>query len=397
MNAASIGADPQPPLLSSEFTPDTGVVAEMVGRPLRFESERYSSTDSYAEVACDRVWRAYESLGLTGETRESIGVLLRELTGTWGELPVGTPPERACWVSIDGMPCEASVTWQDGKAGVRISLESPGDGTARSRVEDGMALTRRLAGRPGVCVDRVLRIEDLFTVDDPQGFFSIAHAVAWRTDGPPQYKIFLNPAVAGREQSAARAEEAMLRLGLERQWRALADHLGGTFTPAHEPVALALDLVGDDDFRAQLYVAHSGVSPEDIDAKAAVARDHVPGLFARALREINGPHEAPAWQRKPPVTTFTLDSRHDLPSASIYVPLIPVHDNDAAARDRVAAFLRAENVPAAEPYVCLLDALADRPLTQSLTQNFMSYRGGDAPRFCVYLAPGTYHAADVPA
>ncbi|MCC9308187.1 hypothetical protein LN042_14000 [Kitasatospora sp. RB6PN24] len=375
------------------FSADTGVIPEMIGRPLRFDSTRYRLTDTFAEVACDRVWRAHQSLGLTGESRESILALLQDLTEPWGRLPVGVPPERACWVSIDGMPFEPSIAWHDATAAVRLSIEPPGDGTAMSRMRDAMAFTRRLAGRPGVSIDRLLAVEDLFTEDDPQGFFTFAHAVAWQPDAPPAYKAFVNPAVAGREQSAARTEQAMLRLGLERPWRALVDHLGGRFDPGHEPVALALDLVGDEEFRVQLYLAHSGVSASEIDAKAAVARDHVPGLFARALQQINGPHDAAAWQRKPPVTTFTLDTRHDLPSATIYVPLIPVHDHDAAARDRVAAFLRAEGSPAADGYVRLLDDLADRPLTQSLTQNFLSYRGGDASRFSVYLAPGTYRPA----
>lgn len=391
METADPGAVPQPPAPPGEFTPGSGVIAEMVGRPMRFESTRYLPTDTYTEVACDRVWRAYESLGLTGETRESILALLQDLTGAWGRLPVGTPPKRAGWVAIDGMPFEPSVAWGDGKAGVRISLESPGDGTALSRMRDGMDFTRRLAGRPGVSLDRLLAIEDLFTEDDPQGYFTMAHAVAWRPGRHPVYKIFLNPAVAGREQSAARTAEAMSRMGLERPWRALADHLGA-FGPEHEPVAVALDLVGDDAFRAQVYVAHSGVTAEGIDAKAAVARDHVPGLFARAFRQINGPDDAPAWGRKPPVTVYTFDHRHDLPSVAAYVPMIPVHDNDAAARDRVLAFLRAEGVPEAESYAKLLDALADRPLTESLTQNFISYRGGASPRFSVYLAPGTYRA-----
>lgn len=82
------------------FSPDTGVIAEMVGRPLRFDSTRYLPTDSYAEVATDRVWRAHQSLGLTGETRASILALLQELTEPWGRLPVGTPPSApAGWPS----------------------------------------------------------------------------------------------------------------------------------------------------------------------------------------------------------------------------------------------------------------------------------------------------------
>ncbi|MFJ4686730.1 hypothetical protein [Streptomyces sp. NPDC088789] len=374
------------------FRPDTGVIAEMIGRPMRFDSPGYPPDETYAEVAADRVRRAWRSLGLTGESHASVLALLQELTQPWGGRPVGTPPERAGWVAIDGSPFEPSVAWAGDQAGVRLSLEAPGDGTAFSRMRDGMAFTRRLAGRPGVSLDRLLAIEDLFIDEDPQGYFTLAHAVAWRPGADPEYKIFLNPAVAGRERSAQRTARAMRTLGLHTPWQALANHLGGEFGPAHEPVAIALDLTGGPDFRAQLYFAHSGVGPADIDAKAAIARDHVPGLFTRALEQINGPYGTAAWRRKPPVTTFTLDTRHDLPSATVYVPLIPVHDHDAAARDRVAAFLRSEGSLSADPYSKLLDDLADRPLTESLTQNFISYRGGDTPRFSVYLAPGLYRA-----
>ncbi|MEC4019296.1 tryptophan dimethylallyltransferase family protein [Streptomyces sp. H27-D2] len=384
------GTVPAESAAPTPFTPESGVSAEMVGRALRFESRLYRPTDSYADIACDKVWRAHESLGLVGECRASILVLIRELTHPWGALPVGTPPERACWVSIDGMPFEPSIAWVDGEATVRLALEPPGAGTPQSRMEEGMAFTRRLADRPGVSIERYLRIEDLFTTEQPQGYFSLAHAVAWRPGSHPLYKIFLNPAVCGREQAAARTEEAMIRLGLERPWRALAEHLGGLDDPAHEPASLALDLIGADEFRVQLYLAHSDVSPDSIDAKSAVARDHIPGSFARALRQINGQQASSGG--KPPVTCFTLDSGQDLPGATLYIPLIPVHDNDAAARDRVAAFLRDEGADPS-PYVSVLDSLADRPLTESATQNFISYRGGDAPRFAVYLAPGTYRPA----
>ncbi|MEU5420146.1 tryptophan dimethylallyltransferase family protein [Streptomyces sp. NPDC020799] len=387
----SAGPGPQPPLRSGGFTSDTGVIAEMVGRPLRFDSDRYPLATCYAEVACDKVWRARRSLGIDAGSRESLLAFLRELTTPWGELPVGTPPEDACWVSIDGMPLETSIAWAGRKAGVRLSLESP-RGPAKRRMEDGMELTRRLAGRPGVDIDPYLKVEELFLADDPQGYFTIAHAVAWAPGADPAYKIFLNPAVHGREQAAARTEEALIRLGLEHPWRALTEHLGGSYGPEHEPVALAMDLVPGEELRTQVYLAHSGVPAADIDAKAAADPGHAPGSFARALRAVNGPDDAPEWKRKPPVTTFTLQRGRATPVATMYIPMIPVHENDAAARDRVAAFLRSEGLDA-RGYESVLSALAEGPLEHSRTQNFISYRGGETPRFSVYLAPGLYREA----
>ncbi|MFF1379493.1 tryptophan dimethylallyltransferase family protein [Streptomyces sp. NPDC058308] len=375
---------------AAALTPDTGVAAEMVGRPVCFASRRYRPTDSYADIACDKIRRGSEVLGASESEGRSRLALVRELFGAWGGLPAGEPPERACWVAIDGMPFEVSVAWADGGSELRLSLEPPSHpGTARARQEDGRAFTRGLVGRPGVSIERFLAVEDLFTDPDPRGYFALSHGVAWR-GGHPLYKIYLNPAVAGREQAVARTEEAMTRLGLERPWRALADHLGGVHGVAHEPAALALDLSDADEARCKVYLAHTGVTADAIDAQSAVARDHTPGSFTRALERVTG-SGGPGWA-KPPVTCWGFSSAEDVPSATLYVPLIPVHGDDAAAHDRVAAFMCEENVDPA-PYTAALQALTDAPLGESVTQNFLSYRGGPAPRFAVYLAPGTYRPA----
>lgn len=372
------------------LTPDTGVVAEMVGRSVRFASPRYRPTDSYAHIAADKIRRAGAVTGTSEREQRSRAALVHELCGDWGRLPAGRPPERACWVAVDGMPFEVSLAWAGGRGEVRLSLESPSHpGTPSARQEAGRDFTRRLAGRPGVSVERFLAVEDLFTDPDPQGFFSLCHAVAWRPGGPPLFKMYLNPAVAGREQAVARTREAMIRLGMERPWRALARHLGGVDGVAHEPAALALDLTGREEARCKVYLAHSGVTADDIDAQSALAHDHVPGSFARALERVTGRRSS--WA-KPPVTCWDFSSARDTPGATLYVPLIPGHADDAAARDHVTAFMREENVDP-EPYTTALHALTDGPPTRTVTQNFLSYRGGPTPRFALYLAPGTYRPA----
>ncbi|MCE7082363.1 tryptophan dimethylallyltransferase family protein [Streptomyces sp. ST2-7A] len=376
---------------AAALTPDTGVAAEMVGRSVRFESRRYQPTDSYADIACDKIRRGSEVLGASESERRARLALVRELFGAWGELPAGNPPERACWVAIDGMPFEVSFAWVDGRSELRLSFENPSHpGTPLARQEDGRAFTRGLADRPGVPIERYLAVEDLFTDGDPRGYFSFFHGVAWRQGGDPLHKIYLNPAIAGREHAAARTEEAMIRLGLERPWRLLADHLGGVHGIAHEPVGLALDLSDAREARCKVYLAHTGVTADEVDAQSAIARDHVPGSFARALERVTGCRES-GWL-KPPVTCWGFSSTRDVPGATLYVPLIPGHGDDATAHDRVAAFMREENVDPA-PYTAALHALADGPPAESSTQNFLSYRGGPTPRFAVYLAPGTYRPA----
>jgi DMATS type aromatic prenyltransferase len=289
------------------------------------------------------------------------------------------------------MPFEVSFAWVDSQSELRLTFEAPSHpGTPLSRQKEGRAFTHSLAGRPGVSIERYLAVEELFTDQNPRGYFTLSHGVAWRQGGQPLYKIYLNPAVAGREHAVARTEEAMIRLGMERPWRALSDHLGGVHGIAHEPATLALDLSDAREARCKVYLAHTGVTADDIDAQSAVARDHVPGSFARALERLTGCRES-GWQ-KPPVTCWSFSSAEEAPSATLYAPLIPGHTDDQTAHDRVAAFMREEHVDPA-PYTAALHAVTDSTLTESSTQNFLSYRGGSTPRFAVYIAPGTYFPA----
>jgi hypothetical protein len=208
--------------------------------------------------------------------------------------------------------------------------------------------------------------------------------VSFSPGAAPGLKIYLNPNIAGYEHGLERTGEAMDRLGLGRPWRAVVEHLGA----AARPVVVAMDLSAGTDARVKIYVPHLDVDADAIDRMSAVAANHVPGLFAAALRRVTG-HGGPAW-KKVPVTCLTIMAGFEAAAAAtLYVPLIPDLPHDAACCAAVTDLVR-ELGGDPSPYVALLQAVADRPLAASATHNFVSLRPGPDPRFAVYLAPDVY-------
>jgi DMATS type aromatic prenyltransferase len=359
-----------------------------------FNSARFGPWDSYLDVACDKLARAAEALAVPAGERLRMVALLRRLCQPWGEARVGSP---RYWsnVSLEGMPFELSFAWTDVPGHeLRMSFETLGEPpNPRTGLRASQEFTRRLteesAVSRGLSIESYLKVEDLVVGPDPQGMAPMAHGVAWRTgSADPLMKIYLNPNIDGFEHGLARTAEACTRLGIRPAWDALVRHLAAIKTPDPVPVVIALDLADPRQSRIKIYLPHVGVDAASIDQQAEVAQTHVKGKFERALQSITG-HGTPDW-KKAPVTCMTMTPGEDLPtSATLYAPLIPEAPDDAAARDRVCEFAREEGVDPSR-YVALLEAVGDRPLSESTTHNFVSYRPGERPRFAVYLSPGVY-------
>jgi DMATS type aromatic prenyltransferase len=317
-----------------------------------------------------------------------MAALLRRLCRPWGDAPVARP---RYWsnVSLEGMPFELSYAWGGGRGWeLRMSFETLADPpTPEAGLAACRAFTRRLADHPGASIARYLDVEDLFVAPTVVGMSPMAHGVSWSPGAAPGLKIYLNPNIAGYEHGLARTGDALERLGLARAWRAVCAGLADLGVEPR-PVVVAMDLAAQADARVKIYLPHLDVDADAIDRQAAVAADHVPGLFAAALRRVTG-HGGPAWQ-KVPVTCLTLVAGHPgAASATLYVPLAPDLPDDAAACAAVTDLVRHLGGDPS-PYAALLHAVADRPLAASATHNFVSLRPGREPRFAVYLAPDVY-------
>jgi len=357
-----------------------------------FASTRYSTLASYLDVACDKLDRAATSLRIDAAERARMAALLRRLCSPWGNAPVGRPRYYSN-VSLEGMPFELSYAW-GGERGyeLRMSFETlsePPDPCAG--LDACRAFTRRLADEPGVSLESYLKIEDLVISRRAQGMAPMAHGIAWCAGASrPAFKIYLNPNIHGYEEGLERTRQAMSRLGVGEPWRALEQHLAALGMPPPRPVVIALDLADPASSRIKVYLPHFEDDAASIDRQATVAMTHVAGRFEHALHRVTGRTTA-GWL-KMPVTCMTFAVGADLPvSATLYVPLAPDVADDAAARDRVCALVRDEGGDPSS-YVALLEALADRPLSDAATHNFVSYRPGDPSRFAVYLAPDVYRA-----
>ncbi|MDC0675898.1 tryptophan dimethylallyltransferase family protein [Nannocystis radixulma] len=353
-----------------------------------YASTRYPDDASYLDVACDKLRRAAVALDVPPARQADMTALLRRLCRPWGDAPVARP---RYWsnVSLEGMPFELSYAWGGGREWeLRMSFETLAETpTPEAGLDVCRAFTRRLADEPGAGISRYLAVEDLFVAPTVVGMSPMAHGISWTPGAAPGLKIYLNPNIAGYEHGVARTSEAMERLGLARAWRSVCDGLA-ELGVAPRPVVVAMDLSAASEARVKIYLPHLEVDAEAIDRQSAIAANHVPGAFAAALRRVTG-HTGPAW-RKVPVTCLTLVAGDSTAAAAtLYVPLNPDLADDAAACAAVSGFVReAGGDPSS--YAALLHAIADRPLTDSATHNFVSFRPGPQPRFAVYLAPGVY-------
>ncbi|RCV54069.1 tryptophan dimethylallyltransferase family protein, partial [Marinitenerispora sediminis] len=352
---------------------------------------RYRADTSLTEAALDTVRRCWDALALPAPERAEALALLERLCDPWGHTPLDAVAVPAT-VAIDGSPFEPSVAWHGDRTELRCSVETLGAAPAAAAGQAaGWALTRRLGTEFGVSVGRCLALEDLFTVAEPRGLFTIWHGVAWRPGADPLFKVYLDPQAGGPQRAGPVLDEAMRRLGAEAGWRALLEHVGGLGGAGRIPVGLALDLDDAASARIKVYLGHAGVDAAAIDRYASAARSHVPGAFAEVLRAVAGA-EGPDWPKQP-VTVYELTEGAAAPAtATLYVPVLPAAGNDAAARDRMSAFVRSVGADPA-PYAAFLAAVADRPLEETGLHNFVSYRPappGGRPRFAAYLAPGLF-------
>jgi hypothetical protein len=343
---------------------------------------------SYTDLACAKMRRGCEALGWARGQQQAVISQLAELLEPWGRWPARTAVHRS-FLANDGMPIEFSFAWSREGSEARAYVESLADPlTPRSCQEAGVALTRRLAGQPGVSLGQYLTIEDMFITADPRPPFSLWTGAVWEQGKQPWYKVFLNPQVRGARLSSAVVTEAMRRLGLRQAWAAFRDHLGDPdfADPATELAIFCLDLLDPGAARVRVYLRHAGATTGDLEHVAACAQIYYPGAFERACSGITG-HTGP-YTGKAPVTAIAFRSGEPFPtSVTLDVPLDPNLGDGAVAQERVSAALRTGGIDPAG-YLATVDALADRPLTRPARQSWFAYRPGPQPRMTVYFSIG---------
>ncbi|RKT68458.1 DMATS type aromatic prenyltransferase [Saccharothrix variisporea] len=354
-----------------------------------------SNREGLFDVACstyrefiNEKWRA-AALALDHPAGATAETELNSLLGAWADRPIGFTCEYPSFVARDGFPVEFSVSWRNGVPELRVLFESLGAvPTARSAQDAGRALTRSLAGRPGVSIERYLAVEDLFVVDDPEAFRpTVWHSLTHRPGRPPGYKVYLNPQARGVPAVPEVMLEAMSRLGLARAWEPVARSHDALAEAGHQVEFFALDLADSPEARVKVYFRHVG--PVDLDEVAALARRHDPALLEPAYRDVYG---SPVLPDNEPMTCLAFRAGVDGPDeANVYLRLPGVVRDDEEAAERIGTVLRRYGVDPAR-YRAVAAALAPRePATTLGLHELLSVRAAGArPDLGVYFRFGVY-------
>ncbi|WP_284744885.1 tryptophan dimethylallyltransferase family protein [Amycolatopsis sp. RTGN1] len=337
----------------------------MTGRARAWASVDSADTATYRDVVTAHLAAAFRAIGLDRDPTTS-------LMGDWADQPVTEFDNHHSFAANDGSPVEFSFAMTRSGAEARMGfepLDTPARLTEHHFVQQHTGDTTRLH-----------LIEDLFA--PAGGLFSIFCATAFRAEGDPLIKVYLNPSAGGRPHQAV--AEAMDRLGLTAPWARLDDRLGTGWSdsPHREIAVFALDLDASPEARVKLYLRHSGCEPTEVEQVAALAEDHQPDLFTKILTRVYG--DSTTGLAKAPMTCLAFrGSRPQPASATLYCPLDPNLGNDAEAATRVLDLLEMSGI-APEPFHALATAISGPDLTRGRRLSWLSYKQPADPVVTIY-------------
>jgi DMATS type aromatic prenyltransferase len=326
--------------------------------------------------------------------------LLYDLLGNVGSRPISEPVLWPSFVVDDHTPVEFSLAFDsDGSPTLRILVEhlAP-EATARKNLLAARRLTERLAQRYQLPLDRFEAIADLFLPDEPQGRFSLWHAVVLRPNGRHEFKVYFNPAVRGADRAPDLVAQALRRLGFAHAHDTVVAHAFRPGSMSDRFAFLALDLRPGPRSRVKVYVAHHCVRAVDIERAARAARGVLPGLAKDFCQVVGGPRVA--FTRRPLVSCYAFVSGvGDVPSGyALHLPIRDYVADDEVARGRATALLKCHG---ADPSVLdrALKIMAERPLDAGVGLiSYVSLRMGQLrPGITVYLSSEAYGMTPKPA
>ncbi|MFD0521847.1 hypothetical protein [Paractinoplanes durhamensis] len=270
-------------------------------------------------------------------------------------------------------------------------------GTQPGVIENMSAAYAFLADRSarfGLSTRRLDAVRDLFAVERPHGDFGLWCSLVFRAGHAPEFKVYLNPQIAGPDRAPDLVGEALHRLGLGASYRAMLAHAvrPGEFGRADRLAFFALDLHDGPKARVKLYLSHYDAEAADVARAAGVVAGIDPAEIVQFCTSTGGPGPFDA---RPLVGSYTLTENADRPVGySVYVPIRSYVANDQEARDLVAAALSRHGFDPA-----LLDraiaAVATRPLADGvgLIAHASLRLGPPRPGVTVYLSAEAYEVS----
>lgn len=323
---------------------------------------------SYADFITEKVRIAAHSICADEREIESIVTTVRELISPWGENAIGNAPEYRSFVTdCKGLPFEPSVNFSKTGPELRLMWEALGYPAGEKTCADpGGEVIRRLAGRPGVSLDRYLKVEDLFM---PTGLIELPAKstvwimLMWRPGEVPKFKAYMYAQHRGPDCAAEVVGEAFNRVGLARPWSAIRARYDELLELGYTLPGVALELTDDPRNRFKLYFAINDPSLAKLEQLAGLALKHSADRLVNGYRTLCGrqDHFGPV-----PISftaNLSLVEGYDRPlSFNGSIPIVGTCDSDPArteevARERFTRLLASEGVNPAR-YRELLQALS---------------------------------------
>jgi DMATS type aromatic prenyltransferase len=267
--------------------------------------------------------------------------LLTGLLGAHGARSLDDPPAWPSDIADDHSPVEFSVAFNDNEPpALRLLAEVPGSPPGiGTNTRAAYAFLAANAARYGLATDRLAAVRAVFDTDRPHGSFALWCSLVFRHGRDPEFKVYLNPEVAGVDRAPDLVEEALGRLGLARSYRTMLSVAvrPGELGRRDRLAFFALDLHDGPQARVKLYLSHHDATAADV-ARAATVVDGVdPDRVAEFCLAAGGRGR---FDRRPLVGSYTLAGGRDQPVGySVYVPIRDYVGDDREARDRVAAVL----------------------------------------------------------
>ena len=368
--------------------------------PLSSSNDTHSLTEAprvhgctYDEISSWQLESLCTALGLQATVKENLE-LQRTLFEPWGQDLVPASPAYASCIGDDHSPYEYSLAFSGQSVELRILFETQAaQPTPRALQAAALATTQRLQRQFGLDLTRFDAVSDLFLPEDPAPPFSLWHAVCLNAGRAPEFKVYMNPQVRGKDQAKALIIEAMERLGLAESARQMFPAVARRGAELDEVRYFSLDLSAKREARVKVYFAHHAATARDLERAFRFAPTHVAGDAEEYLQVMAG--QLGPFRQKPITSCFAFVAGREAPSAvTMHYPIAHYEYDDERAAARVSKYLHTHHV-GLTTYQRVLGALARRPLDDGAgMQSYASFRReGNDMRLTVYLSPELFRGA----
>jgi len=315
---------------------------------------------TYFEYGVEKLELLSNILGLNHKT-EQIKEIFHSFSSPWGERFIGDASSWVSDVGEDNTPFEFSIAFDEGNPELRILTEVQGlSPNLQSNWEAGIRLNRWLADNFNVSLERFQKIAELYFPNNPETKFSIWHAVCFKPDQEPSFKLYLNPQAQGKSLAPAIIEKSLMRLGLSSAWTLLAE-ITTRRGSKDEFAYFSLDLTGEEKARVKIYLRHYDATTEDVEKAFSIAPNYIEGNVTEFCQDLADFEDS--FAKKPVSCCFSLieEEKNTFSNVTFHLPISNYVANDGVIKNRICDYFIKHNLPIV-PYESTIQAIAQRSL-----------------------------------